>query len=98
MCMKAHWKVFGVCSWEEPINKEIVSGPRHPSMSLVVQNDFGENGRDKDNEHGAELALLGFVKKPIGPSHLMINRWCCEQRQIQEILVRGVTSPCWLSL
>jgi hypothetical protein len=26
MCMKAHWKDFGVWSREEPIGKEIVSG------------------------------------------------------------------------
>jgi hypothetical protein len=25
-----------------------------------VQKDFGENERDKDNQHGVELALLGF--------------------------------------
>jgi hypothetical protein len=26
MCMKAHWKVFGVWSREEPVNKEILAG------------------------------------------------------------------------
>jgi hypothetical protein len=73
---------------------------RTPSSKYVTccAKDFGENERDKDNQHGAELALLGFVKKPIDPTHLMINQWCCEQRRIREILVRGVTSPCWLSL
>jgi hypothetical protein len=54
--------------------------------------------RDKDNRHGGELALLSFAKKPIDPTHLMINRWHCEQHRVREILVRGVTSPCWLSL
>jgi hypothetical protein len=27
---------------------------------MDVQEDFGENERDKDNQHGVELALLGF--------------------------------------
>jgi hypothetical protein len=27
---------------------------------MDVQKDFGENERDKDNQHGVELALLGF--------------------------------------
>jgi hypothetical protein len=39
-----------------------------------------------------------IARQPIDPSHLMINRWCCEQHRVREILVRGVTSPCWLSL
>jgi hypothetical protein len=39
-----------------------------------------------------------IARQPIDTTHLMINRWCCEQHRVQEILVRGVTSPCWLSL
>jgi hypothetical protein len=27
---------------------------------MDVQKDFGENERDKDNQHGVELSLLGF--------------------------------------
>jgi hypothetical protein len=27
---------------------------------MDVQKDFGENERDQDNQHGGELALLGF--------------------------------------
>jgi hypothetical protein len=35
--------------------------PHHPRVSLMdVQKNFGENKRDKDNQHGVELALLGF--------------------------------------
>jgi hypothetical protein len=35
----------------------------HPRVSLMdVQKDFGENKRDKDNQHGVELALLGFAR------------------------------------
>jgi hypothetical protein len=33
-----------------------------------------------------------IAKKPIDPTNLMINQWCCEQHRVQEILVRGVTS------
>jgi hypothetical protein len=76
--------------------KKFYPEPHHPRVSLMdVQKDFGENKRDKDNRHGVELALLGFVaRQPIDPSHLMIKRWCCKQHQVREILVRGVTSPC----
>jgi hypothetical protein len=35
--------------------------PHHLRVPLMdVQKDFGENKRDKDNQHGVELALLGF--------------------------------------
>jgi hypothetical protein len=35
--------------------------PEHPRVSLMdVQKDFGENERDKDNQHEVELSLLGF--------------------------------------
>jgi hypothetical protein len=37
-----------------------------------------------------------IARKPIDPTHLMIKRWCCEATS-GSILVRGVTSPCWLS-
>jgi hypothetical protein len=41
-----------------PSTKKYYPEPHHPSVSL--QNDFWENERDKDNQHGVELALLGF--------------------------------------
>jgi hypothetical protein len=41
--------------------KKFYPEPHHPRVSLVdVQKDFGENKRDKDNQHGVELTLLGF--------------------------------------
>jgi hypothetical protein len=41
--------------------KKFYPEPYHPSVSLIdVQKDFGENERDKDNQHRVELALLGF--------------------------------------
>jgi hypothetical protein len=45
---------------------------RTPSSKYVtfVQVDFWENERDKDNQHGVELALLGFARQPIDPTHL----------------------------
>jgi hypothetical protein len=41
MCMKAHGKDFGVRSWEETIYEEILSGTRHPSVSLLCKWIFG---------------------------------------------------------
>jgi hypothetical protein len=44
-----------------PSTKKYYPEPHHPSVSLMdVQKDFGENEKDKDNQHGVELALLGF--------------------------------------
>jgi hypothetical protein len=78
--------------------KKYYPEPHHPSVSLM-RKDFGKNERNKGNRHGVELALLGFdcqaANRPHSP---MINRWCCEQHRVREILVRGVASPCWLSL
>jgi hypothetical protein len=59
--------------------KKFYSEPHHPTVSLMdVQKDFGENERNIGNQHGIELALLSFARQPIDPTHLMINRWCCE--------------------
>jgi hypothetical protein len=45
---------------------------RNPIIQVChcVQVDFWENERDKDNQHGVELALLGFARPPINPTHL----------------------------
>jgi hypothetical protein len=61
---------------------------------MDVQKDFGENERDKDNQHGGELALLGFAKQSIDPTHLMINWWCCEAT----LGSRDIGSGCCLSM
>jgi hypothetical protein len=43
--------------------KKFYPEPHYPRVSLTdVQKDFGENRRDKDNQHGVELALLGFAR------------------------------------
>jgi hypothetical protein len=44
------------------------------------------------------LSSALIARQPIDPTHLMINRWCCEATSVQEILVWGVTSPYCLSL
>jgi hypothetical protein len=61
---------------------------------MDMYEDFGENERDKDNQRGVELALLGFARQPIDPSHLMINRWCCEATSGS----RDIGSGCYLSM
>jgi hypothetical protein len=62
---------------------------------MDVQRDFGENERDKDNQHRVELALLGFdcqaANRPHSP---MINRWCCEATSGS----RDIGSGCYLSM
>jgi hypothetical protein len=42
------------------MNEEILSGTPSSKCFTHVQKDFGENEKDKDNQHGVELALLGF--------------------------------------
>jgi hypothetical protein len=61
---------------------------------MDMYEDFGENERDKDNQHRVELALLGFARQPIDPSHLMVNRWCCEATSGS----RDIGSGCYLSM
>jgi hypothetical protein len=62
---------------------------------MDVQKDFGENERDKDNQHGVEFALLGFdcqaANRPHSP---MINRWCYEATSN----LGDIGSGCYLSM
>jgi hypothetical protein len=64
-----------------------------------VQKDFGEDERNKDNQHGVELALHDFdcqtTNRPHSPYDQPVVLW---QHRVREILVRGVTFLCWLSL
>jgi hypothetical protein len=46
-----------------PSTKKYYPEPHHPSVSLLCKWIFGENERDKDNQHGVELALLGFLPR-----------------------------------
>jgi hypothetical protein len=61
---------------------------------MDIYEDFGENERDKDNQHRVELALLGFDRQPIDPTHLMINRWRCEATSDSG----DIGSGCYLSI
>jgi hypothetical protein len=62
---------------------------------MDVQEDFGENERDKDNQHEVELALLGLIaRQTIDPTHLMINRWCCKATSGSG----DIGSGCYLSM
>jgi hypothetical protein len=62
---------------------------------MDAQEDFGENERDKDNQHGVELALLSFdcqtANRPHSP---MINRWFCEATSDSG----DIGSGCYLSM
>jgi hypothetical protein len=59
---EAHWKFFlEYDRGRRPSTKKYYPEPHDPRVSLMdVQKDFGENKRDKDSQHGVELALLGF--------------------------------------
>jgi hypothetical protein len=80
--------------------KKFYPEPHHPRVSLMdLQKDLGRIRETKiTNMELNWLYSASIARQPIDPTHLMINRWCCEQHRIREIFVRGVTSPCWLSL
>jgi hypothetical protein len=40
------------------------------------------------------LYLALFARQPIDPTHLMINRWCCEATSG----LRDISSGCYLSM
>jgi hypothetical protein len=70
--MEAHGKVFwSMIAGEENQQKNTIRNPIIQVFRLYVQKDFGENERDKDNQHGVELALLGFdcqaADRPLSP-------------------------------
>jgi hypothetical protein len=92
--MKAHGKFLEYEHGRRPSTKKFYPEPHHLRVSLDVQKDFGENERNKDNQHGVELALLSFARQPIDPTHLMINRWCCEATSDSG----DISSGCYLSI
>jgi hypothetical protein len=66
---------------------------------MDVQVDFGRMRETEiTNMEVNWLCPALIARHPIDPSHLMINRWCCEATLGSGDLARGVTSPCWLSL
>jgi hypothetical protein len=65
------WEGFwSMITGEDHQRRKFYPEPHHPRVSLDVQKDFGENERNKDNQHGVELALHGFARQPIDPTHL----------------------------
>jgi hypothetical protein len=52
MFMKAHGRFLEYDRGRRPSTKKYYPEPHHPRVSLMdVQKDFGENKRDKDNQH-----------------------------------------------
>jgi hypothetical protein len=47
---------------EDHQRRNTIRNPIIQVFHSYVQKDFGENKRDKDNQHGVELALLGFAR------------------------------------
>jgi hypothetical protein len=73
--MEGFWSMI---TGEDHQRRNTIRNPIIQVFHSYVRKDFGENERNKGNQHGVEMALLGFVaKQPIDPTHLMINRWCC---------------------
>jgi hypothetical protein len=86
MCMEAHWKFF--LEYEHgrrPSMKKFYPEPHHPRVSLMdVQKILGRIRETKiTNTELNWLYSALIARQPTVPTHLM---------------VRGVTSPCWLSL
>jgi hypothetical protein len=70
--MEAHGKVFwSMIAGEDNQQRNTIRNPIIQVFRLYLQKDFGENERDKDNQHGVELALLGFdcqaADRPLSP-------------------------------
>jgi hypothetical protein len=76
--------------------KKFYLEPHHPSVSLMdVQKDFGENGRAKITNTKLNWFYSALIdKQPIDPTHLMINRWCCEATSS----LGDIGSGCYLSM
>jgi hypothetical protein len=63
--------------------------------SWMCKRILGENERDKDNQHGVELALLNFDCQAANRPHShMINRWCCKATSGS----RDIGPGCYLSM
>jgi hypothetical protein len=55
--MEGFWSMI---TGEDHKRRNTIWNPIIQVFHSYVQKDFGENKRDKDNQHGVELALLGF--------------------------------------
>jgi hypothetical protein len=79
-----------------PSMKKYYPEPHHPSVSLMdVQKDFGENERAKITNMELNWLYSALIaRQPIDPTHLMINRWCCEATSSSG----DIGSGCYLSM
>jgi hypothetical protein len=80
-----------------PSTKKYYPGPHHPSFSLIdVQEDVGENEiKTKITNMEVNWLYLALIaRQPIDPTHLMINRWCCEATSGSG----DIGSGCYLSM
>jgi hypothetical protein len=76
--------------------KKFYPEPHHPRVSLMdVQKDFGENERAKITNMELNWLYSALIaRQPIDPTHLMINRWCCEATSSSG----DIGSGCYLSM
>jgi hypothetical protein len=76
--------------------KKFYPEPHHPRVSLMdVQKDFGENERAKITNMELNWLYSALIaRQPIDPTHLMINRWCCEATSCSG----DIGSRCYLSM
>jgi hypothetical protein len=60
------WRHMGgfwsMISGEDHQQRNTIRNPIIQVFHSYVQKDFGEDERNKDNQHGVELALLGFAR------------------------------------
>jgi hypothetical protein len=55
------WEGFwSMIAGEDHQRRDTIRNPIIQVFHSYVQKDFGENERNKGNQHGVELALLGF--------------------------------------
>jgi hypothetical protein len=95
--MEAHWKVFGVRSREELTNKEIVSGtPSSKYFTRGCARGFLWRMREtKITDMDVNWLYSALIsRQSIDPTHLMINRWCCEATSGSG----NIGSGCYLSM
>jgi hypothetical protein len=78
-----------------PSTKKYYPEPHHPSVSLLCKWIFGRMRETKiTNTELNWLYSALIAKKPINPTQLMINRWCCEATSGSE----DIGSGCYLSM
>jgi hypothetical protein len=78
-----------------PSTNKYYPEPHHPSASLLCKWIFGRMRETKiTNTELNWLYSALIARQPIDPTHLMINRWCCETTSSS----RDIGSGCYLSM